>query len=523
MPMDKSEPNERLYQKYVGHVPLYQYLHDSPYDSDRHLLRELLKFMEEDEYSRTDAGYQSISECLNALIQSSEKMNQRWSAYLMNMKDYVQICWDSGSFVGPGRGSVGGFRLAYMLGITQIDPLREGTPLFYWRFLNPERASVLDIDIDVNPNKKDAIVAELRKRYTYATKVATFGTEKARSAIQTAARGLGYNDDYALYLGGMVVADRGQPRNLSQMYYGDEDHKPDQTFVQEMNAHPDLWEAAQKIEGLIKGCGSHAGGVIISDEPFTETAALMKTNSGEVITQFDLHDAEELSLIKIDLLVTDFIAKESETIDLLLKYNKIDWQGTLKDTYKKYLEIYSLERTNPDMWKLLWDKKIYSFFQMEKESGVQAIALTKPSSVEELTVINSVMRLMAQNEGDEIPLEKYARFKADISLWYQEMTDAGLTPEEQKLLEPVVKSSYGICESQEKLMMLPQIPEVGGYSLKWVDMLRKSVSKKQPKQFMKLEEEFFQNMREKHLSEKLCKYVWYVLIYMQRGLKSSPR
>ena len=114
---------------------------------------------------------------------------------------------------------------------------------------------------------------------------------------------------------------------------------------------------------------------------------------------------------------------------------------------------------------------------MEQQSGVQGIALTKPESVDDLAVLNSVIRLMAPDKNSEAPLQKYARFKNDISLWYKEMDDYGLSKEEQQLLEPIVKQSYGICEAQEKFMSLVQIPECGGFNLNWADKLRKSIAK----------------------------------------------
>ena len=123
----------------------------------------------------------------------------------------------------------------------------------------------------------------------------TLSTETSRSAVLTAARGLKIDNDIAQYISSLIVSDRGALRTLSQMYYGDEDNKPVTEFVNEMNKYPQLWEVAQKIEGLVKGVGSHAGGVILVDKPFTETTALMKTNSGDIITQFDLHMCEEVS------------------------------------------------------------------------------------------------------------------------------------------------------------------------------------------------------------------------------------
>lgn len=169
------------------------------------------------------------------------------------------------------------------------------------------------------------------------------------------------------------------------------------------------------------------------------------------------------------------------------------------------------------MWNMVHHHKIQALFQMEKQSGIQGIALTKPVSVDDLAVLNSVIRLMAQNKDEEQPLVKYARFKKDINYWYQEMEHYGLTKEEQKLLEPVVGLSYGIAESQEKIMTLVQMPECGGFNLTWADSLRKAVAKKQPEAYLKLEKEYFDNCKEKGLSYNLCNYVWNVLVAMSRG------
>ena len=169
------------------------------------------------------------------------------------------------------------------------------------------------------------------------------------------------------------------------------------------------------------------------------------------------------------------------------------------------------------MWNMVWQHDIQSLFQMEKQSGIQGIALTKPESVDDLAVLNSVIRLMAQSKDDEQPLNKYARFKGDITNWYDEMTRYGLTAQEQQLLKPIVGLSYGIAESQEKIMQLVQLPECGGFNLSWADALRKAVAKKQPEAYLKLETEFFENCKAKGLSYNLCNYVWNVLVAMSRG------
>ena len=519
MPLHATEPDEELYQKYKDKVPLYQSLYESQYDSDRHLLNKLLNYMDKDLDYQNEEAYENVNTCLDYLLRSSEKNNVRWSAYLLQEADYISICWDCNSVVCAGRGSGVGFTLLHMLGITQINPMKETTKTYPWRFMNPNRQTVLDIDQDIVPSKRDSIIQKMKDTYgeDRVSKVMTIQTEKARSAILTAARGCGLDNDLASYIASLIVFDRGNPRSLHTMYYGDDDYEPVPEFVKEMNAHPDLWEAVQKIEGLVSGMGSHAGGVVISDKPLTESTALMRTNSGDIITAYDLHKLEEVSLIKIDLLATDAVWKIQETLNQLVKAGKIQWQGTLKDTYEKYIGIYTLERNNLDMWKMLWDHKVLSFFQMEKESGKQALALAKPKSVDDLATINSVIRLMASEKGAETPLQKYARFHENIQLWYEEMNRAGLTQEEQNILKEILSVSSGICEAQEYLVLLVTHPLIGGFSLDWGDKLRKAVAKKKPKDFIQLEKEFFENAEEKGLSQNLVNYVWYSLIYQQRG------
>lgn len=315
------------------------------------------------------------------------------------------------------------------------------------------------------------------------------------------------------------MAERGLTYTLSQAYYGDEKEgiKPNATFVEEMNKKPKLWEIAQKIEGLICGYSIHAGGIIFNDEPFTHTCSLMKAPDGTVISNFELHDAEKCSLIKYDALSVEAMDKIQVCLELLQEHGFIKSETTLKETYEKVIGIYNLERDVPDMWKMVWEHKIISLFQMEQQSGIDGIAKTKPTSVDDLAVLNSVIRLMAQEKGGEIPTDKYARFKSNPKLWELEMDKYGLTKEEKILLHKELDISYGLSISQEQFMMLVQIPEIGGFDLQWADRLRKSIAKKNPKEYDQLTKEFFENMKEKKLSENLCSYVWNVLIAMNRG------
>ena len=219
--------------------------------------------------------------------------------------------------------------------------------------------SVLDIDTDIEGGRRAQVLQKLREYYgeDRVANVVTFGTEGSKSAIQTAARGLGIDNDISLYIASLVPADRGTPRTLNQCYYGDpeNDFQPIPLFVQQMNEYPELWAVAKKIEGLVCRMGEHAGGIIFVDEPFTKSTALLQIPNGDMATQFDLHDCEDASLIKIDLLSVECLDKLHTCLDLLTEHGYIEKQPTLKETYEKYLGVYNLERTAPDMWNMVWN------------------------------------------------------------------------------------------------------------------------------------------------------------------------
>ena len=506
---------------YVKLIPYLEKFYNSEYEEDKLLAKLVEERIAIDKTLQNKETYDEVNECLKDTWISSEVNSARWSAYFLNLQNIIDTCWDAGSLVGCGRGSGVGFILLYILGITQINPLREKTATYRWRFLNPERVSVLDVDIDIEGSKRQNVLNKFREVYgsDRVANVLTLGTEKPKQAILTAARGLGIDNDIAQYLSSMITSDRGIPRTLHQTYYGDEENgfAPNKQFKYEMdNNYPELWELAQRIEGLICRVGVHAGGVIFVDEPFTKSTALMKAPSGEIITQFDLHDAEEVGLIKYDILSVEALDKIHNCLDLLVQYNYIK-DGNLKDIYEDTVGIYKIEREESKMWEMLWNHDIMSLFQMEQQSGIQGIAAMKPTSVDDLAILNSAIRLMAQEKGMEIPVQKLARFKKNPQDWDSELAFYGLTKEEKKIIEPVVGISYGLCIAQEQFMQLVQLPELGDFNLTWADKLRKSIAKKNPAEYDKLTHEFFKITKEKGCNEALCKYVWNVLIAMSRG------
>lgn len=510
------------YEEYFDLIPMLKTFAGSTYESDIHLAKVIINSIENDKSVQNKKAYDEINACLEDTWVSSEVNGSRWSAYFLNLQNIIDACWNAGTIVGCGRGSGVGFILLYLLGVTQINPLREKSQTKRWRFLNPERVSVLDVDIDIEGDRRADVLKNFRDIYgeDRVANVLTLKTEKAKSAIQTACRGLGIDNDIAAYLSSFIQADRGQQRSLAQTFYGDEENgmSASKQFRIEMEEnYPEVWRVAQGIEGLINGCGIHAGGVIFVDEPFTKTTALMRAPKGEIITQFDLHDAEDTGLIKYDILSVEALDKIHNCIDLICEYGYETEEPTLKETYEKIVGIYNLERDSQEMWQMCWDHKVQSLFQMEKQSGISGIAAMKPTSVDDLAILNSAIRLMATEKGGEMPVNKLARFKAHPSDWDYELKKYGLGAEAKKILEPVLNISYGLCIAQEQFMQLVQLPELGGFNLTWADKLRKSIAKKNPAEYEKLTKEYFEEIEKRGCDRALCTYVWNVLIAMSKG------
>ena len=182
-------------------------------------------------------------------------------------------------------------------------------------------------------------------------------------------------------------------------------------------------------------------------------------------------------------------------MDLLLKAGEIQWQGSLRATYNKYLHPDVLDYVNPKMWDDMQNGRIFSLFQFDTQCGSVCIKRTRPNSVAELGAANAVMRLMG-TEGEERPLDRYVRFRDNINEWYKEMDEAGLTPEEQQVLKEELLSKYGNSVEQEDMMRLVQRPEIANFTLGEANLLRKAVAKKDAKKIEKMKKRFFEAVDE---------------------------
>ena len=469
----------------------------------------------------------------------SEKLETNMFRYPITLQHYVDLFWECGSTVGAGRGSSCSGLNHYLLGVTQLDPIKWNLP--FWRYLNKERIELGDIDLDLCPSKRPLIlqkIKEERGQYFYnniddlsrknlgCTLIATFGTEGTKSAVLTACRGYrsedfpdGIDVDTGQFLSSLIPSERGFLWPLKDVVYGnkDKDRKPITPFIAEINQYPGLLDIAMAIEGLINKRSSHASGVILFDEDPYEFGCFMKTPKGEIITQWDLHKCEACGMTKYDFLVTEVQDKIVETIRLLQKYNKIDNSLTLREVYDKYLHPEVLPLDNETIWKALQENSVLNIFQFDSDVGSQAAKKIKPTNIMEMADANGLMRLMTAEKGAETPMEKYIRYKNNLSLWYQEMDRAGLTKEEQTAVEPYFKQSYGVPPSQEQLMRMLMDDKICGFSLKEANAARKIVGKKQ----MAKIPELHQQILDKATSPALGKYIWECGVGPQMGYSFS--
>ena len=451
-----------------------------------------------------------------------EKLNTCMFAYPNTLKHYIDLFWECGSTVGAGRGSACAALNHYLLGITQLDPIKWDLP--FWRYLNDERTELGDVDIDLAPSKIQKIFSEIRKERGELglVQVCTFGTEGTKSAILTACRGYRSDDypsgidvDEAQYLSSLVPSERGFLWPIDDVVNGNAEkgRKPVQSFISTVNQYPGLLDIITHIQGIVNKRSSHASGVILFDEDIYETAAVMRTPKGSLITQWDLHDQEAAGGVKYDFLLTSVQDIIIQTIELLQEDGQIEKDLSLREVYNKYLHPSVLPQDDDRMWNALANGDVLGCFQFDSAVGGQAAKKIRPHSALEMADANGLMRLMTAGKGQETPLDKYVRFKNDISLWYKEMDQQGLTQQEQKALEPYFLRSYGVPPSQEQMMQILRDPAICGFTLAEANTARKIVGKKQMNKIPELRDKVYKQAT----SEALGKYVWTYGIGPQMG------
>jgi len=498
-------------------------------DDDKFFIYRLIKGIQakqkkgwfDKDLTRIEQVLERTNDELKVVWEVGEKLGEKMSTYFTTFEFILEVAWELG-VVGAGRGSAGAFMINFLLDITQINPLTQPAVFPIWRFLDPSKASMPDIDVDLPSSLKRKITEKLASEFSSfgatLVNISAYGTEKSKSALLTAARGLGIGSEEALYFGSLIPSDRGFLRGLHDCYHGnsEKDFQPVQDFVNEMNEHPELWEVAQRIEGLICRSSIHPAGVAIFNGEVHKQCALLVGPGGQLATQFDLNDAEKVGVLKYDLLATDAIDALQTELYLLAEDGYIDWEGTLKDTYDKYLHPEVINYDNPEMWKKACNGEIISLFQMDSPVGEQAMISIQPDTLLELAVINSVMRLTPP-EGGEMPIVQYRHRKENIRIWYAEMQQAGLNSEEIALMEKHMADSRGMCITQEQLMIMLQDEKISNFSFLDSDKARKVVAKKKMEEIEALKEKFFNACQKAQTSIELANYVWNNAFAIQLG------
>ena len=504
--------------------PTIQYLLNSDNVQERYWINECIAGLCEKHLNKPEY-IQRLEIEADIIKHIGDKLEDCLFAYFNTFKHYIDLFWECGSIVGPGRGSATGFLSNYLLGITQLDPIRWGLP--HWRFLNKERAELPDIDIDLAPSVRPQIFKEIRKeRGEFGlVQVATFGTEGTKSAIQTACRGYrseeypeGIDVDEALYMSSLIPQERGFLWPIEDVIYGNEekDRLPVTTFIKEVEQYPGLIDIIVNICGIINKRSSHASGVILYDDDPFETASFMKTPSGDLITCFDLHMAEAAGDTKYDFLVTEISDKIIQCIKLLQE-DKVIEEGSLRKIYNKYLHPEILDTTNPDLWKHLENGDILDVFQFSEGSGLAIAKKCKPQNIFEMTAANAMMRLMSEH-GVESQQDRYVRIKnKGIEVFEQEMRVRGLSDRTREALHKHCDKYYGCVPIQEQMMEILMDKDIAGFTLGEANAARKIVAKKKMNEIPQLRAQVYQHID----NEIKAEYVWELAVRPSLGYAFS--
>jgi DNA polymerase-3 subunit alpha len=384
----------------------------------------------------------------------------------MGFPGYFLIVWDfinwakkNGIPVGPGRGSAAGSLVAYAIGITDIDPLRFN--LLFERFLNPERVTMPDIDVDICQEGRDRVIQYVREKYgeDKVCQIITFGTLKTKMVIRDVARVLGIPPKEVDKFAKLIPSDASSVEEvLEKAPEIRELAEKDETIGK-------LIDIAKKLQGLTRQTGVHAAGVVIAPETLTNFIPLARSKDGDVTTQYDMGQIEALGLLKMDFLGLKTLTIIDRTIKLI------------EERYGTKIEPTKLPLDDEKTFKLLQEGNTIGVFQLESRGMRNLMKRLKPSVFEDIIALVALYRPGPLNSG---MAESYIRRKHG-----QEEVDY-IFPE----LEPVLKETYGLFIYQEQIMQIANI--LAGYTLGEADLLRRAMGKKK-KEIMEEQRSIFIN------------------------------
>ncbi len=374
-------------------------------------------------------------------------IEMKYASYFLIVSDYIKWAKENDIPVGPGRGSGAGSLVAWCLSITDVDPIKFN--LIFERFLNPDRISMPDFDIDFCEEKRDLVFEYLTKKYKDSVAhIITFGKLKARMVIRDVGRVLGLSYGYVDSISKMIPFDPSRPQNLTECIAGEPRL---QKLINEDIRVKKLTDLSLKLEGLNRNVATHAAGVVIADKKLTEIVPLYKDISANLLlpsTQFDMYSAENAGLIKFDFLGLKTLTVINNTQKLIRKKNK----------------DFNIENINFDdqkVFELLSSGKTVGLFQVESAGMREALIQMKPNHIEDIIALVALYRPGPMSNIPTYNDCKHGKQEPDY-----------LHP----LLEEILKPTYGVIIYQEQVMQIAQ--KLSGFTAGQADILRRAMGKK---------------------------------------------
>ncbi|WP_440678318.1 DNA polymerase III subunit alpha [Candidatus Pelagibacter sp. HIMB1611] len=386
-------------------------------------------------------------------------IKMKYSSYFLIVSDYIKWAKENDIPVGPGRGSGAGSLVAWCISITDVDPIKFN--LIFERFLNPDRISMPDFDIDFCEDKRDLVFEYLTKKYKDSVAhIITFGKLKARMVIRDVGRVMGLPYGFIDSISKMIPFDPSRPQNLTQCIAGEPRL---QKLINEDTRVKKLTELSLKLEGLNRNVATHAAGVVIADKKLTEVVPLYKDTSADLLlpsTQFDMYSAENAGLIKFDFLGLKTLTVINNTQKLIRK----------KD---KKFNIEEIDFDDQKVFDLLSSGKTVGLFQIESAGMREALLHMKPNHIEDIIALVALYRPGPMSNIPTYNDCKHGKQKPDY-----------LHP----LLEDILKPTYGVIIYQEQVMQIAQ--KLSGFTAGQADLLRRAMGKKKRAELEKQKQGF---------------------------------
>ncbi len=402
--------------------------------------------------------------------------------YFLIVMDFIQWAKDHDIPVGPGRGSGAGSLVAYSQKITDLDPLQYD--LLFERFLNPERVSMPDFDVDFCMETRDQVIGYVADNYgrDAVSQIITFGTMAAKAVVRDVARAQGKSYGLADKLSKMIPLDIGMTLQKAH-----DQESVLQEFLKNDSDAQEIWDMALQLEGITRNVGKHAGGVVIAPTKLTDFAPLYCDEQGDgLVTQYDKNDVESAGLVKFD-----FLGLRTLTI--------VDWAVKMINSQKarygeEFVDITAIPLDDADTFTLLKAADTTAVFQLESRGMKDLIKRLQPDTLEDMIALVALFRPGPLQSGmvDDFIARKHGRAQvAYPDAKYQ-----------HACLKPILEPTYGVIVYQEQVMQIAQ--ELAGYSLGGADLLRRAMGKKKPEEMAKQREVFEQGAKDKGINADLA-------------------